>query len=108
MMAQETSIATKLLFGYSSWEETKLGVDAFFEGEVDVTDDPMQQLKIVPNESWVLLSLNAFEQCQPKPMLFAVTTPSIYHYHMYYEEGSVLLILDMTCPSVGSGTVEKT
>jgi hypothetical protein len=55
--------AAKLLWGYNNWEETKLYVDAFFEGEVDVADDPIHEITFLKDGTMKLPNLSPFEQC---------------------------------------------
>lgn len=55
--------AAKLLWGYCCWEETKLYVDAFFDGEVDVVDDPIHEIRFLKDGTMKLPNLSPFEQC---------------------------------------------
>ncbi|KAL7482282.1 hypothetical protein ACHAW6_010740 [Cyclotella cf. meneghiniana] len=62
--------AAKLLWGYESWTETKLYVDAFFPEKVDVTDDPSMAIKTSADGSMDLPNMSPFEKCMICRMFF--------------------------------------
>lgn len=65
--------AARLLYGYKSWEEAKLYVCAYFDGEVFVTD-PSKNIDVNKDGDMLLPSLSAFEQCLLCKMFFRCFT----------------------------------
>lgn len=83
--------AAKKLWGYENWDETKLYVDAYFEGEVDVTDDPSQSIKVSPSGTIQLPDLSPFEKCMICRMFF----------HSFTDQQSIALCFDRHRTRIG-------
>jgi len=62
--------AARLLFGYRSYMEAKLYVDAYFEGEVDVANDPSLNIIVSADGAMRLPELSPFEKCMLCRMFF--------------------------------------
>jgi len=66
------SDAARLLWGYNSWKETKLYVNVFFKGEVDVNYDPSANIRSSKEGDLIIPALTAFERCMACRMFFHV------------------------------------
>lgn len=83
--------AARLLWGYNSWMESKLYVDAFFGNEVDVNYDPSECVRTSADGDLKLPYLTPFEKCMACRMFF----------HVFAHEQIIALCLDRHRTRVG-------
>ncbi|KAL7528716.1 hypothetical protein ACHAXR_002591, partial [Thalassiosira sp. AJA248-18] len=84
--------AARLLWGYNSWAEAKLYVDAYFPSEVDVVDDPFNQIQQKKDGDMIIPTyLSPFEKCMVCRMFF----------HVFSNQQVIGLIIDRHRTSIG-------
>ena len=62
--------AAKILWGYHDWNETKLYIEAYFPGEINVNYDPSMFMKVAKNNEIELPPLTPLEKCLICQMFF--------------------------------------
>mmetsp|Transcript_14350 Transcript_14350/g.24033 ORF Transcript_14350/g.24033 Transcript_14350/m.24033 type:complete len:730 (-) Transcript_14350:42-2231(-) len=83
--------AARLLWGYNSWKETKLYVNVFFNGEVDVNYDPSANIRHTKEGDLKMPNLTPFERCMACRMFF----------HLFAHEQIIALCFDKHRTRIG-------
>ena len=87
----KNSHAAKLFWGYPSWEETKLYIEAYFKDDVDTSYDPLANLTYNKKGKLVVPELSQFESCLMCRMYF----------RLFSQQAIVGIIFDSHRTTVG-------